>query len=44
MPKGRGTGLSYCRKIIRNHNGIIMAQSDSGKGTRFRIVLPVSRG
>lgn len=42
-PKGRGIGLSYCRKIIRNHNGSITAQSESGIGTRFRIILPVSR-
>ncbi|TKT88812.1 GAF domain-containing sensor histidine kinase [Dyadobacter frigoris] len=42
-PKGRGIGLSYCRKIIRNHNGIITSQSEPGKGTRFHIVLPVSR-
>lgn len=42
-PKGRGIGLSYCRKIIRNHNGSIIAQSESGIGTRFRIILPVSR-
>ncbi|MBE9462606.1 ATP-binding protein [Dyadobacter subterraneus] len=41
--KGRGIGLSYCRKIIRNHNGIITAQSESGKGTRLRIILPMSR-
>jgi light-regulated signal transduction histidine kinase (bacteriophytochrome) len=40
---GRGIGLSYCRKIIRNHNGIITAQSESGKGTRLRIILPISR-
>lgn len=42
-PKGRGIGLSYCRKIIRNHNGSITAQSESGIGTRFRIILPISR-
>lgn len=41
--KGRGIGLSYCRKIIRNHDGIITAESESGNGTRFKIVLPVLR-
>jgi signal transduction histidine kinase len=41
--KGRGVGLSYCRKIIRNHHGSITAQSELGKGTRFRIILPLSR-
>lgn len=41
--EGRGTGLAYCRKIIRNHNGNITAQSEPGVGTTFSIKLPVSR-
>jgi light-regulated signal transduction histidine kinase (bacteriophytochrome) len=43
IPKGRGIGLSYCRKIIRNHEGIIKANSESGNGTSFSIILPIFR-
>jgi signal transduction histidine kinase len=41
--KGRGVGLSYCRKIIRNHDGLITARSQPGSGTSFSIILPVLR-
>lgn len=40
--EGRGTGLAYCRKIIRNHNGNIKAQSEPGIGTTFCINLPIN--
>jgi signal transduction histidine kinase len=39
-PGGFGIGLAYCRKIVRNHRGIISAQSEPGKGTTFSIILP----
>lgn len=38
-----GIGLSYCRKIVRNHNGSIRAQSEPGNGTTFSITLPISQ-
>jgi PAS domain S-box-containing protein len=37
---GSGIGLSICKKIIDKHNGLIWAESEAGKGTRFYIVLP----
>jgi signal transduction histidine kinase len=40
--QGGGIGLAYCRKVIRNHGGIITAQSEPGKGTTFSIILPVT--
>lgn len=43
VPYGGGIGLAYCRKIIRNHGGIITAQSEFNKGTIFSITLPVDR-
>lgn len=43
VPEGKGIGLSYCRKIIRNHGGVIKAHSDLEKGTLFSIILPVRR-
>jgi signal transduction histidine kinase len=41
--EGFGVGLSYCRKIIRIHGGVITAESEPGQGTTFSIILPVSR-
>ncbi|WP_405520471.1 ATP-binding protein [Spirosoma sp. KNUC1025] len=38
--KGEGSGLAYCRKIVRNHFGLIKAESEVGKGTTFSIILP----
>jgi signal transduction histidine kinase len=40
--QGEGVGLAYCRKIVRNHKGIIKAESNPGKGTTFVITLPLS--
>jgi signal transduction histidine kinase len=37
---GDGFGLTYCRKIIRNHNGLIKIQSEIDKGTTISITLP----
>lgn len=39
---GEGVGLTFCRKIIRNHNGFIKAQSEVKQGTRISIILPAS--
>ena len=38
--EGTGVGLSICKKIIEKHNGSIIAQSEPGKGSIFRFVLP----
>lgn len=37
---GSGIGLALCRRIIANHQGALLAESEPGKGTRFRIILP----
>jgi len=41
-PGGSGLGLPTVRKIIEAHQGEIGVQSEPGKGTRFRISLPVA--
>lgn len=42
-PVGEGTGLgmSISYKVIQNHNGTIEVESVEGKGTKFRITLPI---
>lgn len=37
---GSGIGLSICKKIVENHDGIIYASSEPGKGSSFSVVLP----
>lgn len=39
--KGTGLGLSLSYGIIKNHNGRLAVKSEVGKGTTFRITLPI---
>jgi two-component system nitrogen regulation sensor histidine kinase NtrY len=41
-PEGSGIGLSLSRQIISNHGGQIAVESEEGKGTTFRVLLPVT--
>jgi two-component system sensor histidine kinase PilS (NtrC family) len=38
---GTGLGLAIVGRIIEDHGGIIDVESETGKGTKFRIRLPV---
>jgi two-component system, NtrC family, sensor kinase len=39
-PKGTGLGLWLSQRIIRDHGGTIVVQSELGKGATFTITLP----
>jgi signal transduction histidine kinase len=40
---GSGLGLPTVRRIVEAHQGTISCESESGRGTRFTISLPMSR-
>jgi two-component system NtrC family sensor kinase len=42
--KGTGLGLSVVYGIVERHKGRVTVESEPGKGTRFTIRLPASRG
>jgi signal transduction histidine kinase/pSer/pThr/pTyr-binding forkhead associated (FHA) protein len=41
--KGTGLGLPVTKKIIEEHRGTIEIESEEGKGTTFRITIPIGK-
>ena len=43
-PRGEGTGMGLASAygVVRNHGGSILVESDEGKGTSFRVFLPLA--
>lgn len=37
---GNGIGLAICKKIIENHQGMLYAEENNGKGARIQFILP----
>ncbi|MBU9888974.1 MAG: GAF domain-containing protein [Candidatus Omnitrophica bacterium] len=42
--KGTGLGLYIIRRMVDAHHGEIFMESEYGKGTTFRVLIPVSEG
>jgi len=42
--KGTGLGLSISRKIVDNHGGNLVIDSELRKGTTARVILPFVQG
>jgi putative PEP-CTERM system histidine kinase len=42
--KGIGIGMFHCKMIVEAHHGRIEVESELGKGTSFRILLPLESG
>jgi two-component system NtrC family sensor kinase len=40
--RGLGLGMPYAQKVIQQHGGQIIVESQPGKGTEVRIELPVT--
>jgi len=40
--EGSGIGLATCKKIVDHHKGTITCQSQSGKGSKFILSLPIN--
>jgi NtrC-family two-component system sensor histidine kinase KinB len=40
---GLGVGLAFCRLAVEGHGGKIWVESQSGKGARFALTLPIAK-
>jgi signal transduction histidine kinase len=41
---GTGLGLAICHEIMKRHHGEIQVESEAGKGSTFRLLLPAGAG
>ncbi len=43
-PGGSGLGLAFVQRVVQAHAGRMVLESQPGRGTRVRLLLPVRRG
>ena len=43
IAQGTGLGLSIVKKIVDGHNGQIVVDTELGKGTTFKVILPIDK-
>jgi PAS domain S-box-containing protein len=41
--RGMGMGLSICKKFVQGHGGSIEVETEEGKGSTFRVKLPLTQ-
>jgi len=41
--KGQGLGLAYVKQIVEAHNGIVTVESKKGKGSIFKLKIPIAK-
>jgi len=41
--KGTGLGLAIVKSIVESHRGKVWVESEAGKGSDFRFILPRAR-
>ena len=41
--KGIGQGLAISREIVKKHNGKLIFDTETGRGTTFKIILPLAK-
>jgi signal transduction histidine kinase len=38
--EGSGVGLALCKRIVENHQGVILANGKENEGATFTVILP----
>lgn len=41
-PRGFGLGLAYAQKVVKAHRGRVAVESEIGRGSEFRVIIPAA--